>query len=128
MLHGDLTEAIIGGAFRVHSALGPGFLESVYSKALTVELRTNPLLVELDHRLEVHYRDVVVGEFVADMLIENRIIVEIKAIRTLARPHEIQLVNYLSATGMDVGLLLNFGSPRLEVRRKSRLYYPRDSP
>jgi GxxExxY protein len=125
MEHEALTREIIGGAMRVHNALGFGFVESIYQNALAWELRTSELSVERERRLQVRYRDLLVGEFSADIVVEGCVIVETKSVRTLAPAHEAQLVNYLTATGIDVGLLLNFGSHRLEFRRKSRIYRPR---
>ena len=124
MEHELLTGRIIGCAMTTHRTLGPGFLESVYRNALAVELRRAGLEVEREKAIAVRYRDVVVGEFRADLLVERCILVEVKAVRALAPAHEAQLVNYLSATGLDLGLLLNFGAARLQFRRKSRVYRP----
>lgn len=117
-----LTERIIGCALRVHKVLGPGFLESVYQNALALELRKAALDARCGFRLEVRYEGVVVGEFVCDMLVSGVVLIENKAIRALGLAHEQQLVNYLVATGIDIGLLLNFGAPILQIRRKTRLY------
>ncbi len=117
-----LTERIIGCAMTVHRALGPGFLESVYAKALNHELCKAGLAVECNRPVKVMYDGFIVGEFVADMLIAHSIIVEIKAVRTLAQTHELQMVNYLTATGLEIGLLLNFGADGLQIRRKHRTY------
>lgn len=87
-----------------------------------VELQAHRLALETEHRIAVRYRDVMVGEFIADMIIEKCVMVEVKAVRTLARIHEVQLVNYLVATGVEIGLLLNFGSSSMEYRRKYRIY------
>ncbi len=119
-----VTRAIIGGAIRVHNVLGPGFLESVYQKALAWELRTKGLDVESQKRLHVRYRDALVGEFAADVVVNGYVLIEVKAVRALAPAHEAQIVNYLTATGIEIGLLLNFGSERLQFRRKSRTYQP----
>jgi GxxExxY protein len=124
MEHARLTEAIIGGAMKVHNTLGPGYLESVYQNALAHELRRRGLFVELRKRVRVRYDGIVVGDFVADMLVEGSVLVENKAIRSLAPEHEAQLVNYLTATMIDVGLLLNFGAERLTFKRKARTYRP----
>ena len=124
MEHADLTETIIGAGMRVHGTLGPGFLETVYLKALAHELRKLGLNVECGRRVRVWYDGVIVGEFVCDMLVERIVLVESKAILKLAAPHEAQLVNYLTATEIEVGLLLNFGAPRLEFKRKTRTYRP----
>ena len=123
----DLAGQVIGLAMKVHSALGPGFLESVYQKALVIELREAGHEVEAEKRIAVTYRNSVVGEFVADLLVDGVLIVENKAQRSLSLANEVQLVNYLTATGLDEGVLLNFGSIRLEYKKKFRLYEP-DSP
>jgi len=118
-----LTDEIIGCAIRVHRALGPGFLESVYVKALAHELCKSRLQVECQRTVKVVYDGVVVGDFVADMLIADAVLVEIKAVRALVQAHEVQLVNYLTATGIEIGLLLNFGATSLQVKRKYRTYH-----
>ncbi len=117
-----LTEQIIGCAMKVHRTLGPGFLESVYSKALAHELRKAGIEVECHRAVRVMYDTAVVGDFIADMLIGGAVIVEIKAVRALAQIHELQLVNYLTATGIEIGLLLNFGAASLQTNRKHRTY------
>ena len=118
----DVTGRIIGCAMRVQRTLGPGFLESVYRNGLAWELRISGLTVECERRIQVRYRETVVGAFAADMLVEQCVIVEAKAVRALTPAHEAQLVNYLAATGIEIGLLLNFGAERLEFRRKTRTY------
>ena len=125
MEHEELTQKVIGCAMTVHSALGPGFLESVYQKALAHEARKAGLEVECEKKIQVSYDAVVVGDFSVDMLVQNLILVENKAVQSLIPAHEVQLVNYLMATGIEVGLLLNFGSGRLEFRRKVRTYQPK---
>jgi len=122
MEHSEVTKKIIGCAMTVHRTLGPGFLESVYQNALAHELRKAGLEVECEKRLHVTYDGVVVGDFVADMRINASVLIENKAVQALAPAHEVQLVNYLTATGIDIGLLLNFGAARLEFKRKSRIY------
>lgn len=122
MEHADLTESIIGCAMRVHRALGAGFLESVYQQALAHELRKAGLQVECERRISVRYDGVVVGDFFADMLVGSHVLVENTAVQALAPAHEVQLVNYLTATGIDIGLLLNFGAGRLQFKRKFRTY------
>lgn len=117
----DLCGQIIGLAMKVHSALGPGFLESVYQNALIWELRKNGFISEIQKPISVKYDGQIVGAFAADVLVNDSVIIEIKAIQCLAKPHEIQLVNYLTATGLDEGLLLNFGTERLEFKKKFRL-------
>ncbi len=120
----DLAGEVIGAAMRVHRVLGPGFLEAVYSNALAVELSPNGFLVEKQRALAVRYKGEVVGNYVADLVVNGSLIVELKAVLSLTKAHEAQLVNYLTATGIEVGLLLNFGAPSLEFRRKSRSYRP----
>ena len=106
----------------VHSTLGPGYLESVYQNALAHELRKCRLNVECEKKIKVNYDGVVVGDFSVDMLVHDMVLIENKAVQALSPAHEVQLVNYLTATGIDVGLLLNFGSQRMEFKRKSRVY------
>ena len=120
----ELTEAIIGCAYRVYNTMGHGFLESVYEKCLLIEFHKTGLRVESQKPIEVHYEGEVVGEFVADLLLEDEVIVELKAVRQLSPIHEAQLVNYLVATGKPVGLLLNFGETRVDVKRKIRELHP----
>ena len=125
MEHEALTEQIIGCAMAVHRSLGPGFLESVYQNALAHELRKAGLDVACEKKIQVVYDGVVVGDFFADMLVQGVVMVENKAIQKLAPAHEAQLVNYLTATGIEIGLLLNFGAASLEFKRKTRTYRPR---
>jgi GxxExxY protein len=115
-----LTEKIIGCGMTVHSALGPGFLESVYQKALEHELRKAGLQIESNKVINVRYDGVLVGEFLSDMLVEEKVLIELKATQCLVSAHEVQLVNYLTATGIAIGLLLNFGAARLDFKRKCR--------
>jgi len=124
----NLTGKIIGCAMKVHSTLGPGFLESVYQKALAHELEKAGLLVECEKLITVRYDGLVVGEFSADMLVEQSVMVELKANQALGPANEVQLVNYLTATGIEIGLLLNFGAERLEYKRKNRTYRPKQPP
>jgi GxxExxY protein len=107
---------------RVHATLGPGFLESVYEGALALELHKVGLAAARQQPIDVYYDDTRVGHFVADMVIGSRLIIELKAIQALTEAHEMQLVNYLAATHIDVGLLLNFGGPQLQWKRKYRHY------
>ena len=115
----ELTERIIGCAYRVHNALGAGFLEKVYENAMAVELETQGIAFRKQAPLAVRYLGQVVGEYFADMLIEERVICEFKADDHLSKIHECQLVNYLMATGIETGLLINFGRS-VEIRRKFR--------
>ena len=125
MEHESLTGAIIGGGMKVHRTLGPGFLESVYENALALELTSRGLRVQRDRRLRVHYEGAVVGEFVVDLLVDDKIAVKVKAVRALTPKHEAQVVNYLTAIGLETGLLMNFGSDELQFKRKARTYRPR---
>lgn len=116
----DLTGKIIACAYAVHNSLGAGFLESVYQKALAIELTKQGLSGVLEKKVPVYYEGELVGDFRADMVVEDRVIVEIKAVEKLATPHEVQLVNYLVATNTPIGLLINFGSKSVEIKRKYR--------
>ena len=113
----QITEKIIGCVHQVSNVLGPGFLEKVYENALGVELTQAGLRVTQQRRIEVHYRESLVGDFVADLLVEECVIVEIKAVKAFEDIHTAQCVNYLKATGLQVCLLVNFGSPKAVVKR-----------
>jgi GxxExxY protein len=115
--HADLTEKIIGAFYKVYNTLGYGFSEKVYENALAIELRKLGLKVEQQARIVVYYESEVVGEYQADLVVNDVVIVELKAARQLADEHEAQLLNYLKATPIEVGLLLNFG-PKAEIKRK----------
>ena len=117
----DLCGQIIGLAMKVHSTLGPGFLESVYQNALIWELRKAGIKAEAERPISVRYDGQIVGAFTADLFVSDSVIVELKASQSLANAYEVQLVNYLTATGFDEGLLLNFGAERLEFKKKFRL-------
>ena len=117
----NTTEQIIGSAYTVHNTMGYGFLESVYEKCLLIELRKAGLKCESQKPIVVYYEDEVVGNFIADILVEDTIILELKSVKSIAKAHEVQLVNYLVATGKEVGLLINFGAERVEVKRKVRV-------
>ena len=121
----QLTEKIIGCAMKVHRTLGYGFLESVYHRSMEIELAVAGILFESEKRLNVFYESKIVGHFAADLFISDQLIIELKAIEALAKIHEVQLVNYLVATGIETGLLLNFGTRSLEVRRKFRHRKPK---
>jgi len=120
MQYEAITEKVIGCAYRVYNQMGFGFLESVYEKCMAIELRNEGLTASLQQPITVHYRGEVVGEFVADIVGEDVIIVELKSVRRVVKAHEVQLVNYLVATQKDVGLILNFGEREVEVKRKLR--------
>lgn len=119
-----LTKMIIGCAFKVHQALGAGFLEKVYTNALRLEIEKAGLKVAQQQPITVYYEGRNVGEYYADLWVEDRVIVELKTVETLTKAHEMQLVNYLVATGVDVGLLINFGLS-VQVKRKHRQYLPK---
>ena len=114
--HARLTRQIIGAFYDVYNELGYGFLERVYGSALAIELRKMGIELVENAPLRVSYRNTCIGEYVADLLVDGLIIVELKAAKTLAAEHSAQLLNYLKATRCEVGLLLNFG-PRPEIRR-----------
>jgi GxxExxY protein len=116
--HTDITELIIKAFYTVYNTLGYGFLEKVYSSALTIELRKLGLDVIQEARIAVYYGGEMVGEYFADLLVAGAVIVELKAVRRLAEEHEAQLLNYLKATPYEVGLLFNFG-PKPEIKRKA---------
>ncbi len=112
-----LTETIIGCAIVVSNALGVGFLEKVYENALAHELRKAGLFVEQQFPISVRYDGVVVGSYAADLMVEKTVLVELKAITALDSVHRAQCINYLKGSGLRLCLLLNFGSPRLEIKR-----------
>lgn len=116
--HSDLTEQIIGAFYAVYSTLGYGFLEDVYVKALIIELRRRGMEAMDEFPIEVYYAGQLIGQYYADLIVNNLIILEIKAVKTLIAEHEAQLLNYLKATPYEVGLLLNFG-PKPETKRRA---------
>jgi GxxExxY protein len=113
----QITQVIIGCAMRVSNSLGVGFKEKVYEKALVIELKKAGLTVEQQKRFSVTYEGIAVGDFIADMLVNNCVMVELKAMQAIDQFHQAQLLNYLKATGIRVGLVLNFGTPRLGIKR-----------
>ncbi len=115
--YSDLTEAIIKCFYKVYNELGYGFLEKVYHNALLIELQNEELKVESQKPIKVSYQGDVVGEYYADIIVEDVVIIELKATETVTEAHEYQLINYLKATNIEVGLLLNFGK-KPEIRRK----------
>lgn len=117
--HEDLSKKIIAAAYNVHNELGYGFLEKVYKNALAIELKENSLKCALESPLKVLYRGRTVGDYFADIIVGDKIIVEVKALSGLEPIHEVQLVNYLKATGLHVGLLINFGQ---SVKVKRRIF------
>ena len=120
----DLTHIIIGCAYKVHNTLGPGFLEKVYENALRIELEKAGFRVKQQQPINVVYDGQIVGEYYADLWVNERVVVELKAALVLAKVHEVQLVNYLTATGINDGLLINFG-PSVQAKRKFREYKPK---
>lgn len=118
-----LLEEIKQAAYEVRLNLTPGFLESVYQNALLVELSNRRITAEKEVGIPVSYKGTVVGEFRADILVEKTVIIEIKACRELNSIHELQLVNYLVATGIDYGFLINYGSEKYRIIRKTRIYH-----
>ena len=115
--HAEMTEKVIGAFFKVYNTLGYGFAEKVYENSLAIELRKLGLQVEQQRCITVYYEEKNVGEYFADILVNDAVILELKAVRQLLNEHEAQLLNYLKATTIEVGLLLNFG-PKAEHRRK----------
>jgi GxxExxY protein len=132
MNENDLTKKIIGCAYKVHNILGPGFLEKVYENALRIELERLGMRVKQQEPINVSYEGQVVGEYYADLWIDECLVVEVKAVQTLVKQHEVQLVNYLAATNIDSGLLLNFGPsgpsetqvPRIQTEGIALELYP----
>jgi GxxExxY protein len=113
----QLTYAINGAVFEVSRILGPGFLEKVYENALLVELRQKGIKAQGQAPIRVSYKDTLVGDYIADILVDDKVIVELKTVERLERIHEAQLLNYLKATGIRVGLLVNFKSSRAQIKR-----------
>jgi GxxExxY protein len=113
----EITERVIGCAYTVINTLGHGFLEKVYENALAYELRRCGLVVEQQTSIKVMYDGVVVGDYVADLLVAGQVLVELKTARILDDMHVAQCLNYLKATGIKVCLLLNFGAPKVQIRR-----------
>ena len=126
MTDDELTRTIIGCAYKVHNALGPGFLEKVYENAMRIELEKLGLAVKQQQPVNVIYDGHFVGQYYADLWVNERVVIELKAVRAIAKEHEVQLVNYLTATQLDLGLLLNFGSS-VQVKRKFREFKPKGS-
>ena len=118
MEYKELTEKIIGCAYRVYNRMGFGFLESVYEKCMLIELRKAGFDIESQKPIRVEYDGEVVGDFIADILVNDTVLLELKSVRKLVEAHEVQLVNYLVATGKPVGLLINFGETKVGVKRK----------
>ena len=118
----ELIKQIVQCAYNVRTKLSAGFLESVYKNALLIELEENGISARTEVPINVYYNNIVVGEFRADIVVENAVVIELKAVQQLTIAHEAQLVNYLTATDIEQGLLINFGSERIEIRRKYKTY------
>ncbi len=123
-IHSDLTGQIIGCAFKVYNQLGFGFLESVYEKCLLIELEKANIRGECQMPITVYYENQIAGIFKPDILVDRKVIVELKSVQQLVPAHEVQLVNYLKATNCEVGLLINFGSQKVEIRKKFKDFTP----
>ena len=122
----DLTHTIIGCAYKVHNVLGFVFLERVYENALRIELEKLGIRVLQQHELNVWYDNQIVGDYVPDLWLPEKLIIEVKSVQNLAKEHEVKLIHYLAATKIDDGLLINFG-PSVQVKRKFRQYKPKGS-
>jgi GxxExxY protein len=120
MKHEEVTQRIIGSAYQVFNNVGFGFVESVYKKAMIIELQKNALKVEEEKPLKVYYDNHVIGDFCVDLFVEDEIVVELKSLQRLTKEHEVQVVNYLNALKKILGLLLNFGPSGVQVKRKYR--------
>ena len=117
LAHGEITEQILGAAFEVSKEPGNGFLESVYEKALEIVLRRQGWRVERQVPVKVFFQGIDVGNFTADLIIDGKVLVELKAVKTLLPEHQAQVIHYLKATGLKVGLLINFGTTKIEYKR-----------
>lgn len=117
MLHQEITRKILEACFEVSNELGSGFLESVYQNALVIALKQKGLSVQAQFPLAVTFRGEPVGQFITDILVESKVIVELKAVSALSGEHQAQVLNYLKGTGIEIGLLINFGRPKLEYKR-----------
>lgn len=118
MLHSGLTEKIIACAYKVYNRMGYGYLESVYEKCMLIELAEAGLKAEAQKPIKVLYEGRTVGNFIADIVVNDTVIIELKSVERIVKAHEVQLVNYLVATNKDVGLILNFAKDKMEVKRK----------
>ena len=113
----SVTQQLIGAAFEVHNVLGFGFLEKVYQRALQVELQSRGIDVKLEPRIQIQYKGVIVGDYIADLLLESKIVVELKTDKEYLPAHEAQLLNELRGAGIRLGYLINFGRQRVEYKR-----------
>ncbi|PSL00476.1 GxxExxY protein [Cecembia rubra] len=112
-----ITEEIIGKAFKVSNTLGAGFLEKVYENALAIELRKSGFSVNQQYPIHVHYQGEIVGEYFADLYVEKTVIIELKTVKTLDDIHLAQVLNYLKGTRNSIALLINFGAPKVQIKR-----------
>ncbi len=117
LLFEELTYAILGAAMTVHAQLGPGFLEAIYQRAVRLELQKRRMSFECQKRVALSYNGVSIGEHVLDLVVDERVVVELKAVKDLMDQHEAQVISYLRASGLPLGLLINFSRPRLQHRR-----------
>ena len=117
LLYSEITKKIIASAYKVYNTLGAGFMEKVYENAMVIELKNEGLEVKQQFPIKVYYEDNLIGEYFADLLVDDKVVVELKAISELGRAQETQLINYLKATGIKVGLLINFGE-KITFKRK----------
>jgi len=117
LMHENTTKIVIGAAFEVYRVLGYGFLEKVYQKAMQVELLQNGLQAKTEHPIKVYFKRVVVGDYYADLFVEGKVVVELKVAKAYNPKDEAQLINELKATGLEVGLLINFGAQKVEFKR-----------
>lgn len=116
-LYTEITDKIIHSFYTVYNTLGYGFLEKVYENAMMLELIEKGMLAQKQNPIKVHYREKLIGEYFADIIVEEKVIIELKAAEAIVQEHELQLINYLKATEIEIGLLLNFGK-RPEIKRK----------
>ena len=124
---GRLSERVIGCAQKVSRELGAGFLEVVYENALALELEEEGIVFQRQHQLDIYYKTKFIGQYQADIVVENKLIVELKAVSSLSACHKAQVINYLRASGLNVGLLLNFGMSRLGIQRVVWKYDEKDN-
>ena len=118
MKHKEITGKIIECAYKVYNTLGFGFLERIYQNALLIEFKKAGLNAKKEVPIKVFYEEKIVGDYIADIIVDDRVILELKSVKELHPAHEAQLTNYLKATGIEVGLLINFGSERVDIKRK----------
>ena len=117
LLHKDITNKIISAFYNVYNELGFGFLEKVYENALAYEIRKNGLEAKQQEKIKVYYDNIEVGDYEADILVAEKVLIELKAVKNFDDVHKAQCLNYLKATGLKICLLINFGNPRVEIKR-----------